>query len=125
MLTPEDIDPVEEGASLVVGSSNEPEKADPPAQGSPLLGTPDLSRKQEGSEETVVLTLAQIKEFIETGRTDQLPNNKVIPGGLNVRDNVDLTHLSSNFEFTYLGYISSRKQPPPNPWHHHARNRGR
>ncbi|KAG7095690.1 hypothetical protein E1B28_006404 [Marasmius oreades] len=35
------------------------------------------------AEATEVLTLAQIKELIETGRTDQLPNNKTIPGGLN------------------------------------------
>ncbi|KAF9011923.1 hypothetical protein BDQ17DRAFT_1233143 [Cyathus striatus] len=36
-----------------------------------------------GSEEPRVLTFAELKELIETGKVDQIPNNKVIPEGLN------------------------------------------
>ncbi|KAI3604976.1 hypothetical protein WG66_001970 [Moniliophthora roreri] len=43
----------------------------------------DSPRHDSSSQQQETLTLTQIKEFIETGRTDQLPNNKVIPGGLN------------------------------------------
>jgi hypothetical protein len=37
-----------------------------------------------GPEETRVLTFSELKELIETGRTDQIPNNKAIPNVLNV-----------------------------------------
>ncbi|TFK32092.1 hypothetical protein BDQ12DRAFT_701316 [Crucibulum laeve] len=35
------------------------------------------------SEETRVLTFAELKELIETGKVDQIPNNKIIPEALN------------------------------------------
>ncbi|KAK1216631.1 hypothetical protein PQX77_020751 [Marasmius sp. AFHP31] len=80
-LTFEDIAAVEKGARNAVDSSNEKPRA--PVQAIKVSGNPETEQDQKGKEEPVVLTLAQIKEFIETGRTDQLPNNKVIPDGLN------------------------------------------
>ncbi|KAJ8082180.1 hypothetical protein PM082_008027 [Marasmius tenuissimus] len=80
-LTFEDVAAAEEGVRHAVDSSKEKSRA--PVQASAVLGNPETEQEQEGKEEPTVLTLAQIKEFIETGRTDQLPNNKVIPDGLN------------------------------------------
>jgi hypothetical protein len=36
------------------------------------------------TDENRVLTFAELKELIETGNVDKIPNNKVIPEGLNV-----------------------------------------
>lgn len=36
------------------------------------------------SEETRVLTFAELQQLIETGKVDQIPNNKVIPEAINV-----------------------------------------
>ncbi|KAF9541342.1 hypothetical protein CPC08DRAFT_717162 [Agrocybe pediades] len=35
------------------------------------------------NDENRVLTLAELKELIETGNVDKIPNNKIIPEGLN------------------------------------------
>jgi hypothetical protein len=42
---------------------------------------PSLSNEGE----TRILTFAELKELIESGKTDQIPNNKVISEALNVR----------------------------------------
>ena len=36
-------------------------------------------------DQNCVLTFAELKELIETGNVDKIPNNKIIPEGLNVR----------------------------------------
>lgn len=36
-------------------------------------------------DETRILTLAELKELIETGKTDKIPNNKIIAEKLSVR----------------------------------------
>lgn len=48
----------------------------PPARDDPLPAVDNENR---------VLTFAELKEMIETGNVDNIPNNKVIPAGLNVR----------------------------------------
>ena len=37
------------------------------------------------ADENRVLTFAELKEFIESGNVDKIPNNKIIPEALNVR----------------------------------------
>jgi len=49
------------------------------------LPTSSLSDQLNNEEEPRILTFAELKDLIETGQLDQIPNNKVIPGGLNVR----------------------------------------
>jgi hypothetical protein len=39
----------------------------------------------EPNDENRVLTFAELKELIETGNVDKIPNNKIIPERLNVR----------------------------------------
>jgi hypothetical protein len=39
---------------------------------------------QGHTEEAPVLSFAQLKELIESEKIDQIPNNKLIPTGLNV-----------------------------------------
>ena len=39
----------------------------------------------EPNDESRVLTFAELKELIETGNVDKIPNNKIIPERLNVR----------------------------------------
>lgn len=43
------------------------------------------SETTDNSDENRVLTFAELKELIETGNVDKIPNNKIIPEGLNVR----------------------------------------
>ncbi|PPQ77950.1 hypothetical protein CVT25_015425 [Psilocybe cyanescens] len=45
--------------------------------GQPAIGS------AAADEETRVLTFAELKELIETGNVDKIPNNKIIPDGLN------------------------------------------
>lgn len=49
------------------------------------LPTSSSSDQLNNEEEPRILTFAELKDLIETGQLDQIPNNKVIPGGLNVR----------------------------------------
>lgn len=49
-----------------------------PAKSVPSSG----ESKTEGNH---ILTFAELQELITTGQVDGIPNNKVIPGGLNVR----------------------------------------
>jgi hypothetical protein len=44
-----------------------------------------VSVLESPSTEPRILTFAEIKELIEQGKTDQIPNNRVIPNDLNVR----------------------------------------
>lgn len=53
---------------------------------SPLATAPGptpTSDKTQSEEEPRVLTFAELKELIESGRLDQIPNNKIIPNDLN------------------------------------------
>ena len=38
----------------------------------------------KSADETRILTFAELQELIETGKVDQIPNNKTIPDALNV-----------------------------------------
>lgn len=49
------------------------------------MPAPSSGASQKEEEEDVVLTFAELQELITTGRVDGIPNNKIIPGGLNVR----------------------------------------
>jgi len=49
------------------------------------LSTLSSSDQLNDEEEPRILTFAELKDLIETGQLDQIPNNKVIPNGLNVR----------------------------------------
>jgi hypothetical protein len=42
------------------------------------------SEQPQADEESRILTFAELKELVENGRLDQIPNNKVIPNDLNV-----------------------------------------
>ena len=42
------------------------------------------------SEEPATLTFAQLKELIEQGKTDQIPNNRTIPNELHVGSSLPL-----------------------------------
>ncbi|GLB39765.1 hypothetical protein LshimejAT787_0702750 [Lyophyllum shimeji] len=57
-------------------TSNAREKADTSA-------TPVAVQSATSDDETRVLTFAELKELIESGKVDQIPNNKVIPELLN------------------------------------------
>ena len=54
-----------------------------------LLPTSTVNNPQGNSptttDENHVLTLAELKELIESGNIDKIPNNKIIPETLNVR----------------------------------------
>lgn len=47
-------------------------------------GTPPPESEQP-QEESRALTFAELKELIEQGKTDNIPNNRLIPDNLNVR----------------------------------------
>jgi hypothetical protein len=59
-----------------------------------------LSKKEEIDAEPHILTFAEIKELIETGRLDQIPNNKTIPNALNVRPLLPFS-LSAGYGVAY------------------------
>ena len=47
--------------------------------------TDNGDRPMNDADENRVLTLAELKELIESGNMDKIPNNKIIPETLNVR----------------------------------------
>ena len=47
--------------------------------------------------ETRILTFAELKELIESGKMDQIPNNKVISEALNVRILLQFSCLDPTF----------------------------
>ena len=55
---------------------------DPPNSEMPAQSS---GESQNEEKEDVVLTFAELQELITAGRVDSIPNNKIIPGGLNVR----------------------------------------
>lgn len=55
---------------------------DPPNSEMPA---PSSGESQNEEKADVVLTFAELQELITAGRVDSIPNNKIIPGGLNVR----------------------------------------
>lgn len=77
-----------------------------------------ISGKPQGEEEPRVLTFTELKELIETGRLDQIPNNKVIPDALNVNCQYLLEYLTANL------YVNS-KHHLANQRRRHERNLGK
>ena len=51
----------------------------------PLQTSTQTSSDPSTQDEPRTLTFAQLKALIEQGRTDEIPNNKVIPNVLSVR----------------------------------------
>lgn len=46
--------------------------------------SPSASSSTAASHDTRTLTFAELQELIETGKVDQIPNNKLIPEAFNV-----------------------------------------
>jgi hypothetical protein len=77
----------EEDAPPLSSSANLKTESDPSERES--SGAEDRAQLNETvHDEPPPLTFAQLKELIEQGRLDEIPNNKVIPDGLNVSDAV-------------------------------------
>ena len=53
-------------------------------------------------EKNSVMTFSELKELIESGNVDKIPNNKIIPEALNVRICSAFTQKSFFFFCTYL-----------------------
>ena len=62
-------------------------------------GDRPTSTMNDADDENRVLTLAELKELIESGDMDKIPNNKIIPEKLNVSYSFYFL-VSSNFTFT-------------------------
>ena len=69
-------------------------------------------------EENRVLTFAELKELIETGNVDKIPNNKVIPEKLNVM-------WSDNCNLPRSDLLFYRKLLPVSLPHQHERSHGK
>ncbi|KAJ7720846.1 hypothetical protein B0H16DRAFT_1699893, partial [Mycena metata] len=67
------------GHAITMDEAREFEHAQRVADAPPLPGVPATTN----DEEPVVLSFAQLQALIETGREDQIPNNKTIPDDLN------------------------------------------
>jgi len=81
-----------------------------------------LSDQTRNEEETRVLSFAELKELIEAGRLDQIPNNKVIPNDLNVR----ISSLSEERKgLTVIHDPPNRRHIQAHQQHRHARSLGR
>ena len=66
------------GNSITIDEARDYERGDE--------GQPSASASNSAADdETRVLTFAELKELIESGKVDQIPNNKVIPEKINVR----------------------------------------
>lgn len=50
-----------------------------------MAATTTVPTPSQTTEDTKILSFAEIKELIEAGRLDEIPNNKIIPDSLNVR----------------------------------------
>ncbi|KAF8153017.1 hypothetical protein B0H34DRAFT_721842 [Crassisporium funariophilum] len=66
--------------------------------GNALPMSTGASQDINGDDETRVLTFAELKEMIETGNVDKIPNNKIIPEGLNV--SLRRSNIFLNTEFS-------------------------
>lgn len=75
-----------------------------------------ISGAQAG-EEPRVLTFTELKELIEQGKTDQIPNNRVIPNVLSVRSTAP-----PPYQFTDRTF---RRNYQARPWHLCARSPGK
>ena len=67
----------------------------------------DTQVNSQDADENRVLTLAELKELIESGNMDKIPNNKIIPETLNVRfpfENSARKKYFSNFYFILYIY---------------------
>ncbi|KAJ3563170.1 hypothetical protein NP233_g9111 [Leucocoprinus birnbaumii] len=69
--------------SLRKDTSSQPQSLSTPSQETAAVDPIPSSDGTQTEEEPRVLTFSELKELIETGRLDQIPNNKVIPSGLN------------------------------------------
>jgi hypothetical protein len=49
-----------------------------------LVAQPTTDISETSANEPRVLTFAELKELIQQGKTDQIPNNRIVPEGLNV-----------------------------------------
>ncbi|XP_006455203.1 hypothetical protein AGABI2DRAFT_75362 [Agaricus bisporus var. bisporus H97] len=58
------------------------ESLSPPSTG-PVAATTTVPTPSQTTEDTKILSFAEIKELIEAGRLDEIPNNKIIPDSLN------------------------------------------
>ncbi|EAU83975.1 hypothetical protein CC1G_09857 [Coprinopsis cinerea okayama7 len=70
------------GNSITMEDAREYELSVQAATTTPSTLEPSASTTEQSSsapEETRVLTFAELKELIETGKVDQIPNNKIIP----------------------------------------------
>ncbi|KAJ7721052.1 hypothetical protein B0H16DRAFT_380004 [Mycena metata] len=67
------------GHAITMDEAREFEHAQRVADAPPLPDVPATTN----DEEPVVLSFAQLQALIETGREDQIPNNKTIPDDLN------------------------------------------
>lgn len=77
--------------SRIAGSSLTPDEIiayrlaqDAQVDDSPAISVQDSAPETETGDTTRVLSFAELKELIESGRVDQIPNNKHIPDKLNV-----------------------------------------
>lgn len=77
--------------------------------------TPPAS--EPATEEPRVLSFAELKELIEQGKTDQIPNNRVIPNELSVRISLGALILRSDMEGTQKEIPSVSTAPArKKPW---------
>ena len=82
--------------------------------------TMDEARDYERrSVEPRVLSFAELKELIESGRVDQIPNNKFIPDKLSVSPSLTIYMVHTQMRRGEL-----RRSPRVNPSLPHARNLG-
>jgi len=74
------------GNSITMDKAREFEHSLQPTNASSIVPPipPTSSFSPDNADETRTLTFAELKELIETGKVDQIPNNKVIPEALNV-----------------------------------------
>jgi hypothetical protein len=72
------------------------------------------------ADESRTLTFAELKDLIEEGKTDQIPNNRYIPEAINVNPNLLHLDLSVSRIHFYL-----RKLLRVNHKHRQGRNPGR
>lgn len=57
---------------------------------------------QATDENRVSMTLAELKELIESGNMDKIPNNKIIPETLNVRFIFPFENLIKKYLYIYI-----------------------
>jgi hypothetical protein len=69
-----------------------------PAESATTTTTDDNNNNNDNDSQ--ILSFAEIKELIETGRLDEIPNNKLIPDTLNVRHILPLRLILTPIKLT-------------------------